>query len=58
VQNTASASVTIREFGLFVAGAGGAVMIYRATLDTPVTIAQYETATISFTVSMTIEDPV
>lgn len=66
VQNTAAASVTLREFGLFVycnyvsgeSGYSNYCMIYREVLDTPVTLAQYETATITFTVSLTLGDPV
>ena len=66
VQNLASASVTFREFGLFVytntisgeSNSSTITMLYREVLDTPVTLAQYETATITFTVSLTLGDPV
>ena len=61
VQNTAAASVTVREFGIFCYLSGspesGYVMLYRAVLDEPVTIAQYESATLTFTVTMTLSDP-
>ena len=63
IQNTATASVTIREYGLFVPaqygnGSNGDVMLYREVLDSPVTVGQYESATINFSVSMTLGDPV
>lgn len=62
VQNTAAASVTVREFGLFAyvvsGGSYSYSMLYREVLDTPVTLAQYDSATLTFTVSMTIADPV
>lgn len=65
VQNTATATVTVREFGLFTAvtvnssssTTSRTVMMYRAVLDSPVDIAQYESATLTFTVSMTLADP-
>lgn len=61
VQNTAAAAVTVREFGLFVYVKAntneGIVMLYRAVLDEPVTIAQYESATLTYTVTVTLSDP-
>ena len=67
VQNTANAAVVFREYGIFAeswyrsSGTSNnitACMVYREVLDTPVTLAQYETATITFTVSLTLGDPV
>lgn len=58
IQNTAAASVTVREFGIFCYTSNGYALLYRAVLDTPVTIAQYESATITFSVSITISDPI
>ena len=57
VQNTAAASVTIREFGIFCSSSSGAVLLYRGVLDTAVTVAQYESASLTFTVSMTLSNP-
>ena len=67
VQNNAAASVTLREWGIWTsiqkyAGSSPTyenyVLIYRALLDTPVTLAQYETATLTLTISLTLEDPI
>jgi len=58
VQNTAAATVTVREWGLFCQTSNGYAMLYRGILDSPVSIAQYESATISVTVELTISDPI
>ena len=58
VQNTAAATVTVREWGLFCQTSNGYAMLYRGILDSPVAIAQYESATIQVTVDLTIEDPI
>ena len=65
IQNTGSGSKTVYEWGLF----GGfplqngnntltaEFLLYRGTLDTPVTLAQFETITITFTRRMQIDVP-
>ena len=66
VQNTGSESVTIREWGLFgavrtlVYGSGiiARALLYREVLTTPVTLTQYQAATLTLTVSLTLSDPV
>ena len=58
IQNTATDSKTIREFGIVSASSGNAVLLYHGVLDTPVTISQYESAGLTLTVSMTLSDPV
>ena len=58
VQNTGSAAVTIREWGIETQVAGQSVLLYRALLDTPVTLQQYESATFTCTISMRLTDPV
>lgn len=58
VQNTGSAAVTIREWGIEAIVAGSYVLLYRALLDTPVTLQQYESATFTCTISMQLTDPI
>ena len=66
VQNTLSESVTIREWGIFGAirnlarssSAIASVLLYREVLDSPVTLGQYQAATLELTVSLTLTDPV
>jgi len=63
VQSEASGSEVIREFGLFCHGIrtsssnGCDILLYHEILDEPITLNQFETATISFTVSMTFTEP-
>lgn len=56
VQNTGSADVTIREWGIE-CYANAPVLLYRALLDTPVTLQQYESATFTCTLSLRLTDP-
>lgn len=63
IQNTGSLAVTIREWGISGRGRRGAnnypeVLLYRALLDEPVTLAQYESATLTVTISMQLTDPI
>lgn len=63
VQNTGSLPVTIREWGITGRGVRGTnnypeVLLYRALLDEPVTLAQYESATLTVTISIQLTDPV
>ena len=66
VQNTNSESITIREWGLFGTVRsllfGSSVithaLLYREVLTTPVTLTQYQAATLMMTVSLTLSDPV
>ncbi len=58
VQNTGSAAVTIREWGIEGYVIGQHVLLYRALLDTPVTLQQYESATFTCTISMRLTDPI
>ena len=58
VQNTGSAAVTIREWGIESAVYGSErFLLYRALLDTPVTLQQYESATFTCTISLRLTDP-
>ena len=58
VQNTGTSAVTIREWGIESAIYGGShILLYRALLDTPVTLAQYESATFTCTISLRLTDP-
>lgn len=65
VQNQAADQGVIREYGLFALGqraangnsAESAILLYHEILDEPVTLNPLETATISFTVSMTLTEP-
>lgn len=62
IQNTAAGAKTVYEWGLFGtyrAASGSsyndiAFLLYRGTLDTPVTLQQFETITITFTRRMQI----
>ena len=56
VQNTGSAAVTLREWGIE-GYVGQAVLLYRALLDTAVTLQQYESATFTCTISLRLTDP-
>ena len=66
VQNTGSENVTIREWGIF-----GAIRtlasyssnvatapLYRGVVDSPVTLGQYQAASLELTLSLTLTDPV
>ena len=60
VQNTGSSPVTVTEWGI--AGTGYRngtceVLLYRALLDSPVTLNQFESATLSVTISVQLTDP-
>lgn len=57
VQNTGVAAVTIREWGIEANVSGNYVLLYRALLDTPVTLQQYESATFTCTLSLRLTDP-
>ena len=57
VQNTGAAAVTIREWGIEGSVTGYATLLYRALLDTPVTLQQYESATFTCTISLRLTDP-
>jgi hypothetical protein len=57
VQNTGASAVTIREWGIE-GYVGTPVLLYRALLDTPVTLQQYESATFTCTISMRLTDPI
>lgn len=60
IQNTGSGSKTVYEWGLFggfpygTSSSLAPFLLYRGTLDTPVTLQQYETITITFTRRMQI----
>ena len=56
VQWRGTSPVTIREWGIFCQSPG--ILIYRAVLDEPVTLAQYESATLTVTLSVEITNPV
>lgn len=58
IQNVSDAAVTVREFGIFTGTSNGYCLLYRCVLDSPVTIARYESATIEFTISQTISNPI
>ena len=66
VQNQSGGSITIREWGIFghvrtseyYSSAYAEALLYREVLDSPVVLANYQTATIQVTVSLTLSDPV
>lgn len=66
VQNQGSNNISIREWGIFGAirqvvynpTTIASALLYREVLDSPVVLAQYQTATIQVTVSLTLSDPV
>lgn len=59
VQNQESVSKTIKEWGIYAVTTGSSyIMLYRALLDTPVTLAQYESAEFTVTITMELSDPV
>ena len=61
LQNVGAEAVTVREWGVFaepVTGWGNYMLIYRAVLDTPVTLAVNQSATLTLTRSVTLTDPV
>ena len=63
VQNVGAASITIREWGIVLDGASGFLsandfLIYRALLDSPVTLDVNQAATLTLTLSVTLDDPV
>lgn len=62
VQNTGSTPVTVTEWGITGRGMRGTanfeVLMYRALLDTPVTLNQYESATLTVTISVQLTNPI
>ena len=66
VQNTGSESVRIREWGIFgtirtlsySSNNIATALLYREVLDSPVTLGQYQAATLELTLSLTLTDPV
>ena len=66
VQNTGSENVTIREWGIFgtvrtmanYSSNVATALLYREVLDSPVTLGQYQAASLELTVSLTLTDPV
>ena len=66
VQNTGSNNVTLREWGIFgvirtqvyASTSIATALLYREVLDSPVTLGQYQAATLELTVSLTLTDPV
>ena len=66
VQNTGSESVTIREWGIFgtvrtmanYSSNVATALLYREVLDSPVTLGQYQAASLELTLSLTLTDPV
>ncbi len=66
VQNTGSNNVTLREWGIFgvirtqvyASSCIATALLYREVLDSPVTLGQYQAATLELTVSLTLTDPV
>lgn len=63
VQNTGSNPVTITEWGIVGRAWRGTnnnfdVLMYRALLDTPVTLNQYESATLTVTITVQLTNPI
>ncbi len=66
VQNTGSENVTIREWGLFgtvrtlnyYSSNVAVALLYREVLDSPVTLGQYQAASLELTLNLTLTDPV
>ena len=58
VQNRAAEAVTVREWGIFIANLSRWHLIYRATLDSPVTLQPNQSAMLTLTRSVTLTDPV
>lgn len=58
IQNTGATAVTVSEWGITVDEHANEVLIYRALLDAPVTLRQYESATLELTVRMSLSDPI
>jgi len=59
LQNTADAAQTITEWGIFSAGnylTCGQCLLYRALLDSPVTLQPNQSATLTLTLSVTLTD--
>ena len=62
VQNTGVNPVTVTEWGITGRGVRGTnnypeILLFRALLDSPVTLNQYESATMSMTISVQLTDP-
>lgn len=59
--NSASQTVTVAEWGLFCFfnnnGNSYYVMLYHGLLDSPVTLAPYQSATLTLTLDLTLNDP-
>lgn len=66
VQNQSGSPVTIREWGVYGAvrtavyysNLVATALLYREVLDSPVTLANYQTATVEVTLTLTLTDPV
>lgn len=66
VQNQTGNPVTIREWGVYgtvrtvvyYSNAVTTALLYREVLDSPVTLANYQTATVEVTLTLTLTDPV
>lgn len=58
VQNTGALPLTITEFGMVVRVVRDSTLIYHELLDSPVTLNQYESATLTVTVTMELNDPI
>jgi len=69
VTNTSDSPVTVREFGIFSyakynsgstssTSPANQYMLYRGVLDEPVTLQQYDNATLTFTITVTLGEPI
>lgn len=66
IQNQSANPVTIREWGIFsvvktlayYSNNVATALLYREVLDTPVTLTQYQAATMEVTIRLTLTDPV
>lgn len=58
MQNRAAEAVVVKEWGIFIANLSRWHLIYRATLDSPVTLQPNQSAMLTLTRSVTLTDPV
>ena len=62
LQNTGSSSVTLREWGIFtkvtLRSSIVSALVYRELLDTPITLAALETAVLTLTLNIALNDPI
>ena len=63
VQNTGAENITIREWGIFgsvrtYVSCIATALLYREVLESPVTLGQYQAATLELTMTLTLTDPV